>query len=190
MNARDTVRGLAALALVLGLGADALAGQERMTQQGERMTRPGTGDAPDYDENWQARKLPPLPRGMTVAMLREGDSLFRSAGGCITCHGQDGQGVPAQGSAITAGLQYIPAEWDAIDSLITAGIPEPVTRVPVAMPPRGAGSDLQPEQIRRIAAYVWAISQVQGEPWEGGHRTHAPQAAIGGDAAARRTANR
>jgi cytochrome c5 len=171
MSTRAIVRG-AALALVLATTGAALGAQER---GGERMSTPAR--TTDYDENGQSRRLPSLPSGMTLATIRQGDSLFRSAGGCQTCHGQDAQGMPAMGSSLTAGLNFIPGEWGAIDSLITAGIPEPVTRTPIAMPPRGAQSNLTREQTRSIAAYVWAISRVQDEPWPGGHRTHASQPA-------------
>jgi hypothetical protein len=80
--------------------------------------------------------------------------------------------MPAMGSSLTGGLGFIPYEWATIDSLIIAGIPEPITRTPIAMPARGATSNLTPEETRLIAAYVWAISQVRGEPWPGGHTTH------------------
>jgi hypothetical protein len=80
--------------------------------------------------------------------------------------------MPASGSGITAGLNFIPTQVSAIDSLIKAGIPEPTTRTPVAMPPRGAASNLTDQETRQVAAYVWAISQVRGEPWPGGHRSH------------------
>jgi mono/diheme cytochrome c family protein len=133
------------------------------------MTR---GAAVDTHEDGQPRKLPGLPSGMTLAMIRQGDSLFRGKGGCVTCHGQEANGVPNMGSSLTGGLLFIPAQWSVIDSVIQAGIPEPLTRTTNAMPARGARSDLTPEESRLIAAYVWAISQTRGEPWSGGHRTH------------------
>lgn len=139
----------------------------------ERLTRPGSEeDAADLNEDGQPAKLPALPRGVTLDMIRQGDELYRGKGACNTCHGPDGGGMPASGSGITAGLNFIPAEVSAIDSLIKVGIPEPVTRTPVAMPPRGAQSNLTDDETRTLAAYVWAISQVRGEPWPGGHRTH------------------
>ena len=167
MSTHAFARGTA-LAIVLAATGEALRAQER---GGERLSTPAR--AADHNEDGQPKRLPSLPGGMTLAMIREGDSLFRSTGGCQTCHGQDAEGMPAGGSSLTSGLNFIPSDWDAIDSLITAGIPEPVTRTPVPMPPRGAQSNLTAEQIRRIGAYVWAISNVRGEPWEGGHRTHA-----------------
>src|SRR5687767_1958323 len=140
----------------------------------ERLTRPGADekDGSDLNEDAQPAKLPPLPRGVTIDLIRQGDDLYRGKGGCITCHGPDGGGMPASGSGITAGLNFVPAEIAAIDSLIKTGIPEPATRTPIAMPPRGAQSNLTDDETRRLAAYVWAISQVKDEPWPGGHRSH------------------
>ena len=76
-------------------------------------------------------------------------------------------------------LNFIPLEWHPIDSLIAAGIPEPITRSGISMPPRGGKSDLTPEETRAIAAYVWAISQTRGEPWPGGHITHSSTIPMG-----------
>jgi mono/diheme cytochrome c family protein len=146
----------------------------------EPTSRMGGGAELDTDENAQPAKLPPLPKGMTVKMLQQGDALFRGKGGCTTCHGQEATGMPNMGSSLTGGLHFIPLEWGPIDSLILAGIPEPITRTAIAMPPRGAGSNLTPEESRLIAAYVWAISQTRGEPWPGGHRRHG-EASGGGD---------
>jgi cytochrome c len=138
----------------------------------ERGRGAATPDESDLNEDGQLRKLPPLPQGMTLDMIGQGDAIFRGKGGCVTCHGPDGGGMPASGSGITAGLNFVPAEWGPLEAAIKAGIPEPLTRSPIAMPPRGAQSNLTDAEIRQVAAYVWAISQVKGEPWPGGHRTH------------------
>jgi cytochrome c len=150
-------------ALTVWLMPPALSAQERGRSE----------STPDLNEDGQRRRLPALPRGMTLTMIQQGDDLYRGKAGCIACHGPDGGGMPASGSGITAGLNFVPSEWGPIDSLIRTGIPEPVTRSPIAMPPRGAQSNLTDDESRRVAAYVWAISQVQDEPWAGGHRTHA-----------------
>jgi mono/diheme cytochrome c family protein len=166
------MRGGALVALALWLAPAAVAQQSRESSSGSKP------DAADLDEDGQRTSLPPLPKGMTLDMIQQGDSLFRGKGGCISCHGPDGGGMPASGSGITSGLHFVPTEWNAIDSLIRVGIPEAVTRTPVAMPPRGAQTNLTDDESRRVAAYVWAISQVKGEPWPGGHRSHgAPTAA-------------
>jgi mono/diheme cytochrome c family protein len=145
----------------------------------ERGRGAATPDASDLNEDGQRTQLPSLPQGMTPDMIRQGDALYRGKGGCVACHGPDGGGMPASGSGITAGLNFVPAEWGPLDSLVKVGIPEPATRSPIAMPPRGAQSSLTDEETRQVAAYVWAISQVRGEPWPGGHRSH--EAAAAGD---------
>ncbi len=148
-----------------------------LTSAQERLTRPGSEEAADLNEDGQAAKLPPLPQGMTLDLIRQGDSVYRGKGGCNTCHGPDGGGMPASGSGVTAGLNFVPSQWAAIDSVIKVGIAEPITRTPIAMPPRGAQSNLTDDESRLVAAYVWAISQVRGEPWQGGHATHTAAAA-------------
>lgn len=139
----------------------------------------GTTNAPprpfivETHEELQSKTLPPFPPGMTIGMLVEGDQLFHGKGGCFACHGAEAQGLPAAGDALTSSLSYARYEWRSIDSLITAGMPDAQTRSPIAMPARGARGDLTTEQVALLAAYVWAISQVRGEPWPGGHTSHA-----------------
>jgi mono/diheme cytochrome c family protein len=152
-----------------GARGGAQAGQARATP-GAAGTAGGAGDVPL--DNWQPRTLPALPAGVTLVMIRQGDSVFHGKGGCVTCHGADAMGMPNSGSALSLGLNFIPDEPKAIDSLVTAGIPEALTRASIAMPPRGAAQNLTPDEIRQVAAYVWAISHVRDEPWPGGHRTH------------------
>jgi mono/diheme cytochrome c family protein len=159
-----TLHGFMAM-LLLGLGLP-VAAQEPQ-QRGERLG--DVGDQ-DFDENGLPRKLPKLPNGMTMETINRGSELFRGKGGCQTCHGQFGEGMPALGKSLASGLAYTPANWQSIDSLIKAGLPQPLSRTPVAMPPRGVAQNLTNEETRLIAAYVWAISQVQGEPWPGGRR--------------------
>jgi cytochrome c5 len=129
----------------------------------------------DTDEEAQPDSLPPLPFGMTLDMIRDGDRIYRGKGGCVNCHGSEAQGLPARGKTLTAGLHFLPAgDWRGVDSLVAVGLPDAMTRSPVAMPPRGQHGDLSVAEIRDVAAYVWAISSVRGEPWPGGHVAHAP----------------
>lgn len=131
----------------------------------------------------QPAALPPLEMGMTLDMIDDGDRIFHGTGGCFVCHGVEAQGMPAAGDGITVGLAYIPVTWAAIDSLVTAGMPDAVTRSPIAMPARGAKGNLTQDETARVSAYVWAIAQTRGEPWAGGHESHqrltVPQAAAG-----------
>lgn len=132
------------------------------------------------NEEGQLTALPALPPGVTIQMIQQGDSVFHGAGGCVTCHGAEATGLPDKGSALTVGVSFIPRDVRAIDSLVTAGIPEAVTRTSIAMPPRGAASNLTPDQVRQVAAYVWAIATVIDEPWPGGHKTHGPAQGVTG----------
>ena len=140
------------------------------------------------NEDGQPDKMPPLPQGVTLDLIRAGDGVFHGKGHCFACHGAEAEGLPNAGSALTVSLNFIPSELGAIDSVITFGIPEAITRSAIAMPPRGGKSDLSTDEILAAAAYVWAISQVRDEPWPGGHRTHAdmvPAAAVAGTASAK-----
>ena len=134
--------------------------------------KPPTTFKVQTNEELQPTALPALPAGMTTDMLVEGDRIFHGKGGCFACHGAEAQGLPAAGDGITTALFYARHEWRSIDSLITAGIPDALTRSPIAMPARGARGDLTAEEIQRVAAYVWAINGVRGEPWPGGHASH------------------
>jgi mono/diheme cytochrome c family protein len=146
-------------------------GQEGRPQVSRQPAKKPSGKI-ETNEDLQPTVLPPLPSGMTLDMIRAGDQLFHAKGGCFVCHGSEGQGMAAAGDAITNSLSYVQHDWRQIDSLITAGLPDAYTRSPIAMPPRGARSDLTDAEIQRIAAYVWAISAVRGEPWPGGHANH------------------
>lgn len=165
--------------LALAFGAIALGSVARLAARQGGGQQPGaagrssmTTGAADTDEDAQPRTLPKLPAGMTIQMIVQGDSIFHGKGGCVTCHGADATGMPAAGSGLTRGVSFVPNEWQPIASGITAGIPEALTRSPIAMPPKGAQSNLTPDEIKLVAAYVWAIAHVRDEPWPGGHRTH------------------
>jgi mono/diheme cytochrome c family protein len=168
-----------ALTAALAVGVVALGGVAAVSMQQQapgtagRATEPKMSGTMDTDEDGQPTKLPALPSGMTIQMVQQGDSIFHGKAGCVSCHGPDATGMPASGSGITRGTSFIPSDWQPIDSLITAGIPEAITRSPIAMPPRGAQSNLTPDEVKLVSAYVWAIAHVRGEPWPGGHRTHA-----------------
>lgn len=164
--ARSTLAGAALAALL----AAPLGAQGEHTQQ---PTGPGTTPTIKTHDDLQPATLPPLPAGMTMADIVGGDSVFHGKGTCFACHGVEAEGLPAAGDALTVSLNWAQYSWRSIDSLIDAGIPQPLTRSPIQMPPRGGRSDLTPDEVRRVAAYVWAISQTRGEPWPGGHASHA-----------------
>lgn len=174
---RRTAGVLAVLALAGGVAAVAARGQQggqgQASAQGQNPAAPSEPLSPKGNDELQPPTLPPLPPGMTLETIVDGDRIFHGAGGCFACHGTEGEGLPAAGDGMTVGLAFVPYDWESIDSLVTAGIPDADTRAPIAMPARGAKWNLPPDQIRQVAAYVWAISQARGEPWPGGHASHA-----------------
>lgn len=121
----------------------------------------------------QPTQLPPLPAGVTLDDVRAGDRLFRGKGGCVGCHGAEGEGMPDEGSGLTAGLHFVATDVGAIAGLLRCGFAEGTTRSGEGMPARGKGGKLTATEMQRVAAYVWAISQVRSEPWAGGHTQHA-----------------
>lgn len=150
--------------------AHAQAGHSRGTAA--RPTTDGLPAVSPTNEDLQPTQLPPLPVTVTVPDLVDGDRIFHSSGGCFACHGAEGQGLPAAGAGVTIGLAYVPVDVGAIATLVTQGLPDAMTRSPIGMPARGARGTLTSVEITHVAEYVWAISQVRGEPWSGGHASH------------------
>jgi mono/diheme cytochrome c family protein len=178
------------LGLLLGCAAS-LGAQGRQTQQST--TAGGSKPMVKTHDDLQPTTLPPLQAGITIPDIVRGDSVYHGKGNCFACHGTEGEGRPAAGDALTVSLNWAQYDWHSIDSLITAGIPQVLTRSPMMMPPRGGQSNLTDAEVASVAKYIWAISQTRGEPWPGGHTAHggmAPAAAEEGTAtglAARQT---
>jgi mono/diheme cytochrome c family protein len=193
LRLRRTVRAVSSVFPACALLFAARADAQQAPRAPEKSATAQHSYAVTTNEELQSATLPPLPAGMTVDMLVRGDELFHGRGGCFACHGAEAQGLPAAGDGITSALFYAQHEWTSIDSLIRAGIPDAITRSPIAMPARGARGDLTPEDTRLLAAYVWAISAVRGEPWPGGHTSHAgmvPPGSTKGTAPSRPNAGR
>jgi glucose/arabinose dehydrogenase/mono/diheme cytochrome c family protein len=100
------------------------------------------------------------PPGGTKEQVALGDRIFHGevgGGTCGGCHGSDGRGSPV-GADLTSG----PWLWSdgglaGITKAIVQGVPKP-KQVGGAMPPMG-GSPLKPDEVKAVAAYVYAISR-------------------------------
>jgi mono/diheme cytochrome c family protein len=157
--------------IILAVSATFAVGQGHSHMQAAQpATAPNAGSR--TNEDLQPTQLPPLPANVTIDAVVDGDRIFHSIGGCFACHGADGEGLPAAGSGITSGLAFVPVDVTAIAALVTRGLPDAFTRSPIAMPARGARGTLSATEIDHVAQYVWLISQVRGEPWQGGHASH------------------
>lgn len=97
------------------------------------------------------------PPGVTAADVESGRSLI-SGQLCFTCHGSEGQGVAG------IGPNLLDDEWlntdgslEGIITVITQGVSEPVVH-PGVMLPLGGDPLITPEQVRRMAAYLFVRS--------------------------------
>lgn len=97
-----------------------------------------------------------LPEGVTQEMVTAGEQIYSSNGNCMTCHGQGGAGTPLAPVLADGDWLHIDGAYDAIRQIIQAGVPQPL-QFPAPMPPMG-GAQLSDEQVRSLAAYVYALS--------------------------------
>lgn len=94
------------------------------------------------------------PPGVTQAMVEQGAQQFGTV--CSACHGAGGAGTPAGPQLSDNQWIHVSGAYDEIVGIIQSGVPNP-REYPGAMPPLGGGSFNQ-EQVRAIAAYVFALS--------------------------------
>jgi mono/diheme cytochrome c family protein len=86
-----------------------------------------------------------------------GEELFRGRANCYTCHAMDGTGTQL-GPDLTDGrwVNIQRRDLGLIEENIRTGVARPIEH-PAPMPPMG-GARLTDEEIRAVAAYVYAIS--------------------------------
>lgn len=105
-----------------------------------------------------AAEIPQLaagaPAGVTQAMVEEGAQLYGTV--CSACHGAGGTGSAAAPALNDNQWIHISGTFEEIDRIIHSGVPNP-REYPGAMPPLGGGN-FNDEQVRQIAAYVFALS--------------------------------
>jgi mono/diheme cytochrome c family protein len=100
------------------------------------------------------------PAGATVAMVAEGDSVFhglKGGGICFSCHMPDANGGPLAPSLVDTAWVTIDGSYVAIQKRVTDGMPNPTPPYLAPMLPMG-GAQLTPDQVKSVAAYVYAIS--------------------------------
>jgi mono/diheme cytochrome c family protein len=93
-------------------------------------------------------------------MIARGDSIFHGkiAGGtCITCHQANAKGIPGLAPDLTDKTWlHSDGSLAAIITTIEKGVAKPKQAV-APMLPKG-GTNLTPEQIHAVAAYVHSLS--------------------------------
>lgn len=101
----------------------------------------------------------PAPPGATAAMVALGARIYHGEVGgaaCAGCHGANGTGSSLGPSLTSRKWLWSDGSYAGILKIIRDGVPNPKEyRSP--MPPMG-GAQLTSDQLRALAAYVWALS--------------------------------
>jgi mono/diheme cytochrome c family protein len=124
----------------------------------ELAAQPPEGTHPDAGA---AATSLPVPAGATREMVALGARIYRgqvAGAACTGCHGDSGEGTPLAPPLTGAGKKWLWSDgsYAGIAKTITEGVPQPKQyRSP--MPPMG-GTQLTPDQVSALAAYVWAMS--------------------------------
>lgn len=149
------------IAAVLTIAATACVPGDGTARAAER---PGREAAPEPGSASTALRgdvglVQELPEGVTAEMLARGEELFRGAGFCYTCHGESGRGVPQLGADLADDeWLHTDGSYEEIVKRVRAGVTAEASSVGVPMPPRGGGR-LSDDEVRAVAAYVWALSR-------------------------------
>ena len=98
------------------------------------------------------------PAGVTQAMVDAGQQHF--ANPCAGCHGTGGTGSPSAPPLDDAEWLNVSGAYPELVAVITSGVANPKQH-PAPMPPRGGGS-FTDQQVRELAAYVYALSHQGG----------------------------
>ncbi len=104
---------------------------------------------------------PVMPAAVTALAIATGDSIFAS-GGCQRCHGVKGVGAQNGPSLVAGPWLHSTGKFDEIVATITNGVPRPALKDQTRrfpMNPRGGPMNLNDDQVKAVAAYVYSISR-------------------------------
>jgi glucose/arabinose dehydrogenase/mono/diheme cytochrome c family protein len=120
--------------------------------------KPPEGTHPDAGAASETASLP-VAAGATKEMVALGDRIYHGQVGgatCTGCHGANAKGTPLGPDLTSSHWLWGDGSYPAIAKIITAGVAQPKQyRSP--MPPMG-GSQLTPDQVSALAAYIWGLS--------------------------------
>jgi mono/diheme cytochrome c family protein len=146
------------VALVFAALAACERSERRTTDTASGTVVPSTDAKPSLAE----RPVPGAPpSGATAAMVALGDSIFHGevAGGkCSSCHGYDARGGPRGPTLRKHEWRTGDGSYEFLQARILMGSAEPERPYPSPMEVHG-GADLTPDQVKAVAAYVYAISR-------------------------------
>ena len=96
-----------------------------------------------------------LPEGVTQEMVAQGQQIFNTQI-CFSCHGMNGVGSPLGPAFTDQEWLNTDGSYEGIMEVVRTGVADPVEYA-APMPAMG-GIQLTDEQIRQVAAYVYALS--------------------------------
>jgi mono/diheme cytochrome c family protein len=113
---------------------------------------------PDLEEAPAAADAAPirLPAGVSQQQFDAGQQVYAMAGNCFSCHGMDASGGALGPNLRDGDWLHSDGSIDGIAQTVQAGVAVP-RQYPVGMPAMG-GAQLSPEQVRNVAAYIYALS--------------------------------
>lgn len=146
-------RVVAAAAVVLVAGSTAC---DRPGEEEDVAAVPGpTEEVEPLEAGIAAR----LPAGVQISQVEQGRELFAV---CAVCHGFDARGTQLGPSLRDGEWIHTDGELARITEVITQGVAEP-EEYEIPMPPLGGG-DFTEEQVRALAAYVYALRDPSEQP--------------------------
>lgn len=111
-----------------------------------------------------------LPDDVTLRMVTEGRSVYLGKGLCHVCHGRRGEGVSEAGSSLRDTLWYhTDGSYGSLVERTWEGVTAQRSATGIPMPPRG-GSEIDLEEARAAAAFVWWLSRGGDPDGPGGSR--------------------
>jgi glucose/arabinose dehydrogenase/mono/diheme cytochrome c family protein len=149
---RVTYHGVADAAKVTAAPAPKVAGASSST------ALPPEGVHPDAAR--QIASLAPPP-GVTKDQVALGDRIFHgeaAGGNCSGCHSSDGRGSQVGADLVDGAWLWSDGSFDSISKTIATGVVKPKVAAGAVMPPFG-GATLKPDELKAVAAYVYAISR-------------------------------
>lgn len=117
-----------------------------------------------------AQEVEQLPDGVTLRVVTEGRTVYLGKGLCHVCHGRRGGGVADAGSSLRDTLWYhTDGSYGSLLERTWEGVTAQSSATGIPMPP-GGGSEIDREEARAAAAYVWWLSRGGDPDGPGGSR--------------------
>ncbi len=144
------------------------------SKTGDEMPGHGEGDLSDYQIRsvsayiWSVSRqkqfdptlgmrLPrALPPGVTESSIAEGKKIYSGRGLCYLCHGAVPEGGIGPNLSDSTWIRS-QGRYEEIAAQVFSGTTREDSKTGMAMPARG-GSHISDDEVRAVAAYIWAIS--------------------------------